>query len=180
MSRLILSIFFIFVALVCNSCSPNEKTAIVIDEMKITSKEFDSTFAKSQFAESPTRENRSNFLNYFINRKLILKEAVKTGFDKNAQFLENIQLFWEQALLKLMLTEKMKELSSTIQVAQDEVRNYYESNQTEFGGKTFSEAYDEIRLKIFSERQREALDKWINSLRSKAKIEINHGLLGLE
>ena len=179
--RKVIMIIFIssFIFLSC-SCSPNKKSAITIGNIKITADEFESSFARSIFGKSPSLDNRQKFLRVFIDRKLILGEAQNSRYDRDPEFLEGVQSFWEQSLLKLTLNKKIKELSSEVNVGDQEVVEYYKANKQDFSDKDLAEVYGQIKLQLFKKKQRLALDEWVNSLKKKNKIEIDHKLLGLK
>ena len=175
----IVSIFL--AAAYCLGCAPKENTAVSIgNNIKITPQELSSAFAKSPYASSPTKENRKLFLDVYINRKLILNEASKEGLDKDPELLESIQYFWEQALLKLTLNKKMKELASQVKVSDQEINDYFQKHKSEFPGKNMTDAYETIKLQLFIEKQKKTLDDWMNYLRANGKIKIDSKLLGLE
>ena len=89
-----LSLFLLF------GCAPSNKkppAAIKIDNIDITSAEYQDAFNSSPYASSNTPDNQKEFLNNFITRMLILREAERTGMDKDPEFLKSVQLFWQAA-----------------------------------------------------------------------------------
>ena len=112
MYRYIVICVLLCFVLLNGGCAPQEKPAIIIGTINTSAEEFESAFNKSIFARSPTPEVRQGFIDTYIDRKLILKEAEKQGLDKDKDFLASVQLFWEQSLLKLVLNAKIKELSA--------------------------------------------------------------------
>ncbi len=180
MRKLIL--FAVILTFVCVSlgCGKRPKTVISIGKIKISADEFNSAFNKSLYGNPPTMERRRQFLSTFINRKIILKEALNDGLDKDPKFLEDVQFFWEQALVKLTLNKKIKELASGIQISEKEVKDYYERRKAEFPGKNLAEASEQIKLELFIEKQRKALDDWLTSLAKKSAIRMDYKSLGLE
>jgi peptidyl-prolyl cis-trans isomerase C len=174
----IMLIAFSFI-LTCCGCAPKDKTVLKIGSIELTQKEFEAAFKRSPNGVNPAMESRKQFLQALISRKLILKEAEKMGLDKNPEFLDSVQLFWEQSLLKLMLNEKIMELSAPIKVSDSEVKAYYERHKPEFTGKGEADAVKQIALELFKEKQRKALDEWVNSLRKNTKIEVDYRALGL-
>ncbi|MFQ5680847.1 MAG: hypothetical protein ACE5GG_02175 [Candidatus Omnitrophota bacterium] len=155
------------------------RPAIKIGRIEVTAREFEDAFNSSSSArETPTA--RKEFLDTFISRKLILKEAERKGLDKDPEFLKDVQLFWEQSLLKLMLSRKMKELSTDIRVDEDEVRDYYSTHRDkEFSGKSIAEVRDKIKWLLFNQKQKKALQHWADSLKTKARIDIDYKALGI-
>jgi len=156
-----------------------EKAAIKIDGIEITAREFDKAFSLSQFAwKGP--DGRKEFLDTFIQRKLILKEAEKLGLDKDPRFLDDIQLFWEQSLLKLILSKKMNRLSNDIIIDEAEIKDYYRQNKEKsFAGKQPEQVYDQIKLLLFKAKQAKAIGDWVDSLRKQAKTDIDYQSLGI-
>ena len=80
-------------------------------------------------------EAREQLLKDLINRKILIQEALKLNFDKDKSFMREIERYWEQALLKLLFTNKSEELSRTIRVDDAEV----------------SQAYDKMKKKLFAQ-----------------------------
>ena len=175
----ILTLFICFV-ISTYGCAKKEKPAIRIGSIEITAKEFEAALKRSSYASPPTTEGRKEFLDVFINRKIILREAERLGLAKDPEFLESVQFFWEQALLKLALNQKIKEISSPIKITEEEINEYYEAHKAEYAGKDVNENRGQISLQLFKEKQRKALDEWANSLKKNTKIKVNYKLLGLE
>jgi hypothetical protein len=171
---------FLIIILLGVSCAPKEEAVIVIGPIKITKTEFEKDFAKFNLSKPDTKEARREFLDNLINRKLILKEAETKGFDKEGSFLENVQDFWEQSLLKIAVDKKARELFLTIKIDDAEIRDFYNANKDKFSGKTLEDAYPEIRLVLFKERQRKSVEDWMESIKTQATIKINYKELGLE
>lgn len=163
-----------------SACSGKEKPAIIIGDIKISAEEFNEVAGRSLYAGSTKENMRKRFLGFFIDRKLILREAEREGLDRTPEFLTSVHAFWEQSLLKLALDKKIKELSTQINVSDQEVRTYYELHKESFPKKEISEVYDQLKLQLFKAKQKEALDRWISGLRAKTKISIDNKLLGLE
>ncbi|MGD9015595.1 MAG: SurA N-terminal domain-containing protein [Candidatus Omnitrophota bacterium] len=168
---------FIFTGL---GCAKKEKAAINIGDIRITAEEFNKAFEASRSVSAGVAE-RKEFLDTFISRKLILKEAEKLGLDKDDKFLQSIQLFWEQSLLKLILANKMKELAANIIIDEREIEDYYQMRKAEnYPDKELSEVYEVIKILLYRKKQTEAVQDWAASLKNKANIEIDYKLLGLE
>ena len=174
---------FISICLICGCDTAGKKppAAIKIDNINITAGEYDEAFKNSPYASSDTPEARKEFLNNFVTRMLMLREAERTGVDKNPEFLKNVQLFWQQSLVKMMLDRKIKELASHVAVNDNEVKDYYEANkETLFKEKDLPAVYGEIKWLILNRKQQALLDDWLNSLRGSSKIDINYKLLKIE
>jgi len=174
---LMLGFILLFVGL---GCAKKERPAIRIGDIQFAAKEFDKAFNESKSASAGAAE-RKEFLDTFISRKLILKEAERLGLDKDPKFLDSIQLFWEQSLLKLILAYKMKELAADIMIDDREIEEYYRSRKEEnYANKELSEVYGLIKVLLYRQKQSEAVQAWADSLKEKTKIEIDYKLLGIE
>jgi hypothetical protein len=175
--RLILSMVVILLSV---SCAPKEKTAISIDGIKITKAEFEKDFEKFNFSKPDTTTARKEFVDNIVNRKLILKEAETTNLDKDPAFLEDVQDFWEQSLLKIAVDKKAKQLFMNIKIEDKEIDDFYNANKDKFENKPISDVYGEIRLILFKKKQQDAVTEWIDSLKNKANVKVDYKLLGLE
>jgi hypothetical protein len=174
------AVFMFFLALILTGCAQQEKPAITIGNILVSAKEFDDAFKASGFAAGG-QDRKKEFLEFFISRKLILKEAEALGLDKDPQFLRSVQLFWEQSLLKLALSRKINELAVAARVDDTLIRKYYDQNkEKEFGGKELPEVYDQIKWFLFKLQEKKALQAWTESLHKKNAIAVDHALLGIE
>ena len=56
---------------------------------------------------------KKEILEQLITRNILIQEAQKENFDKDRAFLKEIESYWEQALLKLLIRKKTAEFSAT-------------------------------------------------------------------
>ncbi len=173
-------LFIALIILLAISCAPKEEVAISIDGIKITKAEFERDFQKFNFSKPDTKEARKEFIDNIVNRKLILKEAEEANLDKDPAFLDDVQDFWEQSLLKLAVDKKAKQLFMSIKINDKEINDFYNANKDKYGDKPLSDVYGEIRLILFKKKQQDAVNAWLDSLKKKANVKINYKLLGLE
>lgn len=161
-------------------CGVKEKAAITIDEITITEAEFNEAFQASRYGVMG-EEGRKEFLKNYISKKLILKEAQKMALDKDPQFLNEIQFFWENALLKLILSKKASELGRNVAVSDEEIQGYYQTYQeSHFVDKELPQAYQQIKTLLLKEKQSGAIAAWEDSLKQQANIKIEYRRLGIE
>jgi hypothetical protein len=162
-------------------CAEKEKPAIKIGTIEISAPAFEQSFRESNLANAKDKEKaRQEFLDTLIYRKLILKEAEETGVSKDPEFLKSIQLFWEQSLLKLMIDKRSRELFAGIKVSDQEVKNFYERHKEDsFANKELSKVYDSIKILLLKEKERAALQNWVDAMKSKTNIEIDYRSLGV-
>lgn len=151
-SSLLLLCIIIFLSGCCqNMCgTTTDETVITINNYNITRVEFEKEFKNSTYGKTDTPESRKDFLESLINRKLILQQAQKEGLDKEKSFLNMIEKFWEQSLLKIALDKKTKEIESKISAS---------------GWESKRDEADKL------------MNEWINGLRTKANIKVNESIL---
>ncbi len=174
-------IYLLLIVLILSgvSCDVKDKAVITIDDIEVTKTEFEKAFHRSRFASM--EEGREAFLDSYIYTKLILKEAENMGLDKDPEFLNEIQSFWEKALLKLVLSKKSDELAALVDISDRQVRGYYQKNKEKlFVGRKLAEVYDQIKWFIIQEEQSSVMEEWAESLKKKAKIKIDHSRLGVK
>jgi hypothetical protein len=57
---------------------------------------------------------KKQLLGELITKEVLLQEAQRQNFDKDKAFMKEIERYWEQALLKLLINKKTKELSKSV------------------------------------------------------------------
>ena len=176
--KTILIFLSLFLLYGCESANKKPPAAIKIDNIEITAAEYRNAFKDSPYASSVAPDAGKEFLNNYITRMLILREAERTGMDKNPEFLKNVQFFWQQSLIKLVLDKKIKEIALHIKVSDSEVKDYYQANKdAEFKAQDLAAVYDQIKWLILNRKQKALSDDWVNSLHSESKISVNKSLL---
>ena len=177
----LLVITFSFMNFACAKKPSPEKIAIRINDYTLTAGEFNNLFTELK-TDKDTPEGREMFLENLINRKLLLQEGQRLGLDKQKDFLKSIENFWEHALLKIIIDNKIKETSGSITVTEQEIQDSY--NKWVKGNpdnpKTFEELYDIIKWQLTREKQTIALRLWMEELKRNAKIKVNKKALGIE
>ena len=117
---------------------------------------------------------KEELLEQLITKNILVQEAQRENFDKDRAFMDEIQGYWEQALLKLLLKKKIKELSRQIHVNDQEARIEYDRLAKE--GNEVLESYEKmsprIKSDILNRKIQAALDAWIASLRKNANVKI--------
>ncbi len=175
-------IILLFICLLITSCGyfEEKEPAIIIDNIKIGADEFQKQY-QSFVVNVDDSLAKEEFLETFVARKLILREAEKMGLDKDPQFLSSIQDFWEQTLLKLILSRKIRDLSRDIKITEEEIKEYYNQHKdNELEGKELKEVYSQIRWVLLAEKQKETIAQWSASLRNGVKVEIDYEKLGIK
>ena len=98
--------------------------------------------------------------------------------NKDPDFLSDIQLFWEQSLLKRVLLKKAGEAVSQAGISDSEAENFYnQEKESEFTGKSFAQVKDQVKMLVARQRQQKMIDDWFNQMRRQANISIDYQLL---
>jgi parvulin-like peptidyl-prolyl isomerase len=90
------------------------------DEIKI------SGIAGRYHSGVPADKIKQQILDDIIIRQLLLEEAQKENLDKGREFLKEIENYWRQTLIKLLLNKKNNELQFVAKVTDDEITREYE------------------------------------------------------
>ncbi|MFH1441006.1 MAG: SurA N-terminal domain-containing protein [Candidatus Omnitrophota bacterium] len=174
-------IFYLIIIFVICGCQPKKDTSPVlakINNYEITAAEFEREFRDSNFAKNNTLESRKEFLNYLIDRKVILQDAQKKGLDKEDAFLESVERFWEQSLLKSALEREAKKLAGRAVVNDETIKKAYEEmfkeGQTD---KTYEQMYEQIKREITKRKEAQLMNEWLVQLRKNTTVEINYAEL---
>jgi peptidyl-prolyl cis-trans isomerase C len=117
-----------------------------------------------------SEEGRNRYLDRLAEKEILLQEAQRQGIDREKDFMKSIENHWEQALLKILLERKTKEISGLIRVYDNEIDEYYKRS-----GETspLSKVRPEIREAIRQKKEMDAMNDWILDLKKKTYIKIN-------
>ena len=179
MKKLLWIPVFIFVVAI-SGCGDQGPTAIQIGDIQISPQEFEQAYQASGY-DVMKAAGKKAFLESYISTKLILKEAQNEGLDKDPKLLEDIQRYWEKALLKLMLSKKSKHLGMDVAVSDQEINDYYRRHKaSDFPTRELSQVYDQTKWILLKEKQRVVVANWVASLKKETEIKINYDLLGIK
>lgn len=178
MPRYIL-IFLVALFLAGHGCAQNEPAAITIGNIHISAQEFEAAYKTSPYIYQGA-DGKKAFLDSYVTKKLILAEAERMNLDKDPAFLNDIQMFWEQGLLKLVLLEKSKEFASQARATDEEIEAFYNEQRATFNNKPLAQVRDQILSVLEKEKQVAMMTEWVNALKARIKIAIDYTDLGIE
>ncbi|MCK5215161.1 MAG: hypothetical protein KAR05_07405 [Candidatus Omnitrophica bacterium] len=174
-----LIVLICLISLSLTGCAKKEVPAIDIGGIAISAQEFKDAFQASRYIHREDRAKEA-FLESYISKRLILKEAELMGIDKDPQFLHDIQIYWEQGLLKLVLAQKSNEIIKTVKIDEKEIKEYFQAyQQSDFPGKELSAVSGQIEGILLREKQQKTMLAWIESLREKTDVKIDYPQLGI-
>lgn len=117
-----------------------------------------------------TKDGRREYLGNLLEKEILLQEAQRQGLDREKDFMKSIENYWEQALLKLLLERKSREISSLIHVYDNEIEDYYRKSGER---SPLPEVRQDIRKAIRQKKETEAMNAWIEELKDRSYIRIN-------
>lgn len=171
----------IFAAGCAKEKSKSQQVLAKINNYALTVRDFNEEVSLTRGNKSLSAdplEAKKQLLEEIINKKILIMQAQKLNFDKDKAFMKEIERYWEQALLKLLLKRKSEELVGTINVSDKEVQQEYQKMKEEDSliGSLQSLAH-QLREELLDRKRMEALEAWIEGLRKNTKVEINEGIL---
>lgn len=111
-----------------NTTLSDDRIIANVEGCEITVDDFKEALRASlsnKYASANNLKTKFDILDDLITKKLLILEAQNKNFDKDAAFLKEIQHYWEQALIKRVLNEKLSELSLKIDVKDSEAEKEY-------------------------------------------------------
>ena len=158
-----------------------DPVVLLVGDIKVTKSQFEEDFKRSPYGGEDTPQNRAKFLESYALRLMILKEAQREGLDRDPKFLKDVEFFWQQALVKLMMEKKSRAAAAGTRVGEDDIIRYYNAHAKQCcPGKTLQEARPYIASLFMSEQKKKILEGWLEYMKSKASIKANKALLGLK
>lgn len=179
MKRLFFVVFGILFLAGCSSGNNNAENKIVaqINKYKMTTDDLRYELKNAPYdeiASLKTEDGRKRYLDGLIEKEVLLQEAQRQGIDREIGFMKSIENYWEQALLRILLERKSKEVSNLIHVYDNEIEEYYKSSGEDL---PFSKVKNEIRDIIKQKKQTEAMNSWIEELKKKSYIKVDENVL---
>jgi len=130
-SKKIAVLFLILLIAGCGKAKeylPEAECVATINNYKLTVADFKedlkTAVAQKYLVEDPAKAKR-DILEELITRKVLIQEAQKGNFDKQPNFMKEIERYWEQALLKFFLKKKSQELTGMIHADRSEIAAEY-------------------------------------------------------
>lgn len=147
--------------------------AVKINDFTMTQEEFNKEFKEANIYKEDSPKARRKFLDTLINRKLILQQAEKEGLHKSEEFLDKLENYYEQLLFNMIIERKSKEIGSKVGVSDMEVKEKYrEMKEKGYVNKPLEKVYNQVKWRVFREKQTESMKKWLDELEKNADIEI--------
>lgn len=176
--RYILIILLVLTAGCSNNVAAQRDSVAKVNSCQITREEFEGAYKQERMKNPENTASKIVFLQELIDRKLIILDAGKKSIDKDEKFLKMVERYWEEALVKHALEKKLKDITNSMHISEDDIQKYYNKMLKE--GKTdkpYNEVYAEMKKGTERFKEQEMIDEWISELRKKADISINYNLI---
>lgn len=160
-----------------NTTAGSDRIIANVEGCEITVDDFKEAARASlsnKYASADNLKTKFDILDDLITKKLLILEAQNKNFDKDAAFLKEIQHYWEQALIKRVLNEKLSELSLKIDVKDSEAEKEYARMRQKILAQTVilhnkkaaeelskaADNFDETKVKYKDDIVLDEPDKW--------------------
>jgi hypothetical protein len=175
----------IFLSLVFGGCGsdpgPEAKESVIqVNNWQISLAEFNDLLRFEIYADPEidlTRDSRAAFIDYLIQKELMIQEAARLKLDRKEAFVRTIQNYWESTLIRHLLDLKNEEFKKMILVTEEEIDDYYAQNKDWFDGVPPEEVREQISRSLTSRKLSAKMEEWTDSLRQNAEIIIDPQLI---
>lgn len=177
MKKALCVLFVLFLTGCSAGSSPDKKVVAQINKYKMTIEDLKYAFRNAPYDEIEfleTESGKKKYLEGIIEKEVLLQEAQRQGIDREKDFMKSIENYWEQALLRILLERKSKEISNLTTVYDNEIEGYYKDSGEDL---PISKVKNEIRDSIKQKKQTEAMDAWINELKKRSYIKVDESML---
>ena len=177
MNKALCVLFILFLTGCSADSNPNKKVVAQIDKYKMTIEDLKYEFKNAPYDEIvllKTEKGKKRYLEGIIEKEVLLQEAQRQGIDREKDFMKSIENYWEQALLRILLERKSKEILNLITVYDNEIEEYYKDSGEDM---PLSKVKNEIRDIIKQKKQTEAMNNWIEELKKRSYIKVDENVL---
>lgn len=150
-----------------NAQGLERNTLAVVNNSKITKGDFDNEWQRiPKDMQEQFKADREGFLENIILYEVLYQEAKLQGIASSGKDAK------ERAVQELV-----HKVSSNVSVTDEEIRKFYDTNPEQMKGAKFEDIRDDIKQYILVQKQDEAVEAFIDNLRSKATIILNEDWL---
>jgi len=142
-------VFISFSICGCGHKASEEKKVVArINNYDLTVEDFKDSaglaMADQYVSETPEKA-KERLLEELVVKNILVQEAQAQNFDKDTAFMKEIEHYWEQALLKLLIKKKTEEFARKVTEGDEKTKR---------------------------EKVRQILEKWVMDLRNNARVKI--------
>ena len=115
-------------------------------------------------------KKRLQFIQNLIDKELIYEESIKEKINEDPEFKKKLEILKRELMINEFLKRK---ISESVNVSEKEIEEYYKKHKSEFNNKPMSVVRNEIFGILKKQKEQQLFNKYLEELRSSAKIEIN-------
>lgn len=171
------SLFFILPFSCSERPSHEEKPLAQVNDFVITQADFIrelSASARLRDDIGVSQTDREECLNTRIRKELLIQAAISQGLDKEDEFRQAIEKFWEQTLITELLRRESVRLEREVIVTKEELEDQYrEMARNDPGTPPFGELVRTIEKNIRETKKTKAMEAWVDRLWKNAKITVH-------
>jgi hypothetical protein len=109
-----------------------------------------------------------------IERDILVKEALRLGLDRTADFKREFKRVVEGGIYNYY---NQRVIASAVQITPEQVQDYEAQHPDQYGGKPLDQVADQIKLQLQNQQRQQMYDSLLNALKARAKIQIDRKLL---
>ena len=178
MQKLFRFMVVIAVIMMISGCGKQgEKVVARVNKQKITSTELEFYLGELARAGRPVDEaSKKTIFEQLVTKTLLMEEAERRGLTKDKTLLRRIEREKERILMDEMVRREINMFTS---VTDEDIKQHYDRVYSSQKGKIppFTEVKDQIRQQLMTQKRKEAFDKIVSDLRSKATISLDEKAL---
>jgi len=174
---LLITLFSLIAGCSSGDNKAENKVVAQINKYKMTMDDIKYEFKNSPYDEAAllkTENGRKQYLDNIIEKEVLLQEAQRQGIDREKDFMKSIENYWEQALFKALLERKSREIAGLIHVYDNEIEEYYKNSGED---TPLTKIKSELREIIRQKKETDAMNAWIDELKSKSYIKVDEKAL---
>ena len=155
-----------------------KKPVVTVNDLQLNSEDLKQELEQTSWSHAggTPSEDEPEWVDRVIEREILVQEAQGLGIDHEPEFMRTIERFWKEALIKILLNRKAREITAKLQVYEPEIEAHYKKLVEERAGQPvepLSELREEIRREIFQKKETEAMEQWMAELKTKAHVVID-------
>jgi len=109
-----------------------------------------------------------------IEKKIIIQEAMKKKMAEEKKFVDTMEAFWEQTLIRDFIEYKTAERERYVFVTDQEVREYYNNLLAQNAElPPFDEVAAELRWRLEQLKKAKAFEDWLEAQKKTSRISVD-------
>lgn len=155
------------------------KTLAKIGDRKITARELNAALNKlpeNMLEEFKGPEGQYRFLQSYVAQELMYNMALRRGYDKEQEYIDNLNEMQKQLLIQLVYQD---EVGEKLEINPEDVKFYYQQHQEEFKDKSPEQAYQEIGNLLYMQKSRIMEQELIKKMTEAEGVSIFPDSLGV-